>query len=148
MTKYSYLYDEEAAAIEKKMQESQKPPADHKERDIQYHSVLGCILLGLIPIFGIFYSFYWMARLNDDIRDLANVYPSTPGWKVVLFHFLTLGIYTLFWVQKQGKRIDKIKVANGDHFNKNNGLGYVFLELFGLGWVALAMMQSEINNQL
>ncbi len=147
MNKYSYLYDEEAAAIEKKREEAKKPPVAHKERDIQYHSVPGCFLLSCIPIFRHFFVFHWMARLNDDLRDLANDYPSTPGWKVVLFHFLTLRIYTYFWMLRQCDRVNTIKTENGDHSTKSPGL-YLVLHFFGLSWIALATMQSEVNNQL
>lgn len=148
MTKYSYDYGEEAALIEKKLAEQRKPPADLPQRDVLPHSVLTCILLDLIPVFNLFFAFYWMARLNNDARDLAGDYPSTPGWKVVLFYFLTFGLYAYYWVLKQSKRIDRIKAANGDRFNQGNGLLYTIPFLFGLGWITLAMMQSQINEQL
>lgn len=143
MTKYSYNYDEEAAEIERKMEEAKKPPVAHKERDVKEHSVLGCILL---DFFVPFYSIYWMIRLNNDLRELANDYPSMAGWKIPLLYFATLGLFGFFWVMRQGKRVDKIKVANGDHFNRSSGLGYTLLLFFGFPWIAFAMMQSEINK--
>ena len=142
--KLSYDYDEEAAILEKELTDHKKPHVDHPSRDVEPHSVPFCILLDfIIP----FYSFYWMARINNDVRELADDYPSTPGWRVVLFYFLTFGFYAFYWVLKQSKRIDRIKAANGDRFNRNNGILYTIAFLFGFGWIALAMMQNEINNQ-
>lgn len=58
---------------------------------------------------------------------------------------VTCGIYGFYWAYKQGEKIDFIKTERNIPSN-NTGVLYLILQIFGLGIVAYALMQSEINQ--
>ena len=63
----------------------------------------------------------------------------------IVFSLITCGIYGYYWAYKQGVKIDSVKAAKGQQTG-NLGVIYLILEVVGLGIVAYAMMQNEINN--
>ena len=63
----------------------------------------------------------------------------------VLLTIVTCGIYGLYWAYKQGEKIDAAK-ANRGVASGNSGILYLILSIFGLGIVAWALMQNELNQ--
>ena len=63
----------------------------------------------------------------------------------VLLTIVTCGIYGLYWAYKQGEKIDAAK-ANRGVASGNSGILYLILSILGLGIVAWALMQNELNQ--
>ena len=56
---------------------------------------------------------------------------------------LTLGIYGLYWAYKLGQKVDRISGNSG-----NSGIIYLLLSLLGLGIIAKALAQNELNGRI
>lgn len=104
---------------------------------IKQRSVGLCILLSFVTC-GL-YGLYWMCCLHKDVSKLAKK-PSSAG-KMMLLTLVTFGIYMFYWMYKQGKTIDQIRQVNG-----SQAIVYLLLSLFGLSLIALAIMQSDVNQ--
>ena len=104
-----------------------------------------CIVLSLVTC-GI-YAIYWMIVLAND-TNAASGHPQdgTSGGMVFLLSLVTCGIYGFYWAYKQGEKINEAKAMRNMPADSNSGILYLILELFGLGIVAYALMQSELNK--
>lgn len=98
-----------------------------------------CIVLALFTC-GI-YSIYWMIVLNDEI-NAASRQNGPSGGMVFLFSLLTCGIYGLYWMYKMGERVEIIQGGQASY----TGILYLVLSFFGLGIVAMALMQDTLNR--
>lgn len=98
-------------------------------------SIALCIILTIITC-GI-YSIFWNVNMANDFAVYNGKKPN--GWMVILLSIITCGIYYLVWVYKMGEEIEK---AGG----KNEGVAYLLLTLFGLGIVAMALIQYQENE--
>lgn len=85
------------------------------------------------------YTIFWVAGLNNDVQRTNGENPD--GATVILLSILTCGIYGLIWNYRMGTKIEQ---AGG----RNEGLIYLLLSVFGLGLVALALMQVAYNDLL
>ena len=104
-------------------------------------SIALCIVLTIIT-FGI-YGLVWMAKLNNDVNELAED-PIAPGGGMVVFlTIITLGIYGLFWLYKMGQKCDYIRQVNA-----SSGILYLILGCIGLSIVSWALIQDSINKVL
>ena len=63
----------------------------------------------------------------------------------IILCFVTCGIYGLVWLYGAGDKVDRIRQMNGESAS-NSGLIYLLLTLFGLGIVAYALIQAELNK--
>jgi len=102
-----------------------------------------CIILTLVTC-GI-YGLYWVVCLADDVNTTTNRTGDTSGGMVLVFSLITCGIYSLYWLYKAGEKLDDFAVANGKA-PKHLGIVYLVLQIFGLGIVSLALIQSTINE--
>ena len=109
---------------------------------IEKRNVGLCIVLSIVTC-GI-YGIYWFIKLTDEVNVLARVAP-TSGGMAFLLTIVTCGIYGYYWAYKQGEKIDFIKSEQNVPSN-NTGVLYLILQFFGLGIVAYALMQNEINQ--
>ena len=93
------------------------------------------------------YGLLWFVCLAEDVNTATNKTDGTSGGMVLLFTILTCGIYGLYWLYKSGSAIDQMKHEQ-DLTAQNGYLGivYLVLALLGLGIVAYALMQSELNQ--
>lgn len=131
------MTQEERAFFQKAAQQTYVPPlAGITQRNVALAIVLAIATCGL-------YNLYWMARLNDDVNDLVNDVSAPSGAMVVLFSFLSCGIYAIYWYYKMGEKVDYLKGTGSD-----SKLLYLIFSMFGLGIVANAIMQDEINKQV
>lgn len=112
---------------------------------IQQKNIAVCIVLSLVTC-GI-YGIYWFIKLNDEVNALAEVKEPTSGGIAFLLSIVTCGIYGLYWCFKQGEKIDMAK-ANRGIPSSNSGILYLILSIIGLGIVAYALMQNEINQMV
>ncbi len=98
-----------------------------------------CIILYLFTC-GI-YPIYWMIVLNDEI-NAASRQSGPSGGMVFLYSLITCGIYSLYWMYKMGERVEIIQGT----YSGNTGLLYLVMSFFGLGCVAMALMQDALNR--
>jgi hypothetical protein len=93
--------------------------------EIKRRNVALCILFSIITC-GI-YQFYWIAKMNDESKELVGRPEETSGGMVVLFSIITCGIYELYWLYRMGERVDEMK----NRPNGNSGLLFLILPLAG-----------------
>ena len=65
------------------------------------------------------------------------------GGLAFLVTLCTLGVYGLYWGYKLGRKIDIISGKAG-----NSGVIYLLLSLLGLGIIAEALAQNELNCRI
>ena len=105
---------------------------------IQQRNIAVCIILSIVTcgIYGI---------LSNDTNTVSNAENATSGGVAFVLSLITCNIYGLYWAYKQGEKIDKAKTDRGIP-SSNSGILYLILCLFGLGIVAEALMQNELNS--
>lgn len=121
--------------------QSNQNQAMNTGRKIKFRSIGICILLSIITC-GI-YGLFWVYSLTEDVNELSKDKSGTSGGMVILFSIITCGVYYFYWMYRQGEKIDKI-----NNENKNSGIIYLVLSIFGLGIVAHAIMQDKINDMV
>ncbi|MCH5252582.1 MAG: DUF4234 domain-containing protein [Lachnospiraceae bacterium] len=110
---------------------------------MQPRNIAVCIILSLVTC-GI-YAIYWFIKLTDEASALAEVQAPTSGGVAFILTVVTCGIYGWYWCYKQGEKLDAAKTAKGQP-SSNSGILYLILQFVGLGVVAYALMQNEINQ--
>lgn len=109
-----------------------------RQKNVAVSIILSIITCGL-------YSFYWIASMTNETKELVGDEDSTSGAVAVLFGIITCGIYYIYLVYKLGERIDIIKQKNGE-MSSNTGISYVILSWVGAIVVVFALVQTEINK--
>ncbi|MCQ2499698.1 MAG: DUF4234 domain-containing protein [Lachnospiraceae bacterium] len=109
---------------------------------IEHKSVGMAILLTFITC-GI-YGIVWFIKLTND-ANAASRTSSTSGGMAFLFSLLTCGIYDLYWAYKQGEKLDTARKELGMSSESSSVL-FLVLSIFGLGLIAMAIMQSQLND--
>ena len=110
---------------------------------IKKRSVALAILFSIITC-GI-YGIYWQVSMVNSVNAVSKKENAKGGVVVFLLSLITCSIYWLYWIFKAGDTIDAAKTANGTP-TSNRGLVYLLLSIFGLGLVAFAIMQSDLNG--
>lgn len=118
------------------------PTAAPAAAPIQQRSIPLCIVLSIVT-FGI-YMLYWVYKVNEDTKIVANDPNATSGGMVILLTIITFGIYGIYWGYKQGERIDRVKQQRGQ-IPGNLAVLYLVLMLV-LSVAAIALMQNELNQ--
>ena len=101
-----------------------------------------CIIFTLITC-GI-YGLYWMIKINDETLSVLDE-EGTSGGMVLLLTLVTCGIYGWFWIYKMGQRTDAMQEMQGKPVG-SHAILFLVLQVFGLGIVNYAIIQSELNN--
>lgn len=109
---------------------------------IKERNIAVCIILTIVTC-GI-YGIYWFVCLNNDANTASNTF-GTSGGVAFLLTLVTCSIYGIYWAFKQGEKIDAAKRSRGIE-SSNTGVIYLILYIFGLGIVAYALMQNELNK--
>ena len=110
---------------------------------IQSRNIVLCIVLSLVTC-GI-YAIYWLIVMVNDLNIVTEEPNETSGGMVFLFSLITCGIYEIYWMYKAGNRMDDLKVRLGRE-KESRAIVYLLLTLFGLGIVAYALIQNELNK--
>ena len=104
-----------------------------------------CIVLSIITC-GI-YSIYWFVVLANDTNVASgHAQDGTSGGVAFLLTLVTCGIYGFYWAYKQGEKLNEAKAMRNMPADSNAGIIYIVLQIFGLGIVAYALMQNELNK--
>lgn len=110
---------------------------------VKKRSIALCIVLTIVTC-GI-YGLVWFVWLSDDVNTVAQEPQPTSGGIALLLSIVTCGIYGLYWAYKQGEKLDAVAAGRGLPTG-NKSILYLALSIFGLGIVAYALMQDELNN--
>ena len=110
-----------------------------KERNIALSILFSIITCGI-------YAIYWIVMLNDETNYMAGEQDGTSGIAVILFSIITCGIYSLYWAYKMGEKLNQAKTNRGMMPESSSGILYLILCIIGLGVVAYALMQNELNK--
>ena len=76
-----------------------------------------------------------------SVRLIETFYPLR-----IDYDRLTCGIYLFIWMYKAGEQVNIAKSSRGLPVDSNSGVMYLLLTVFGLGIVAYALIQSELNH--
>lgn len=109
---------------------------------IKRRNIALCIIFSIITC-GI-YTMYWLVKINNEGKELADQKEFTSGGLVLLFTIITCGIYGIYWGYKAGEMTDKMK---GNPYGSTNIL-FLILSIFGLDIINYAIMQDAINKKL
>jgi hypothetical protein len=109
---------------------------------VTQRSIALSIILTLITC-GI-YGIYWFIVLTNEVGELSGD-PSFTGGKHFLLTLVTCGIWSYVWAYQVGKHVEEAQRKRGMYANDNSIL-YLILTFFGLGIVAYAIVQSDVNK--
>ena len=109
-----------------------------QKRSIALYIVLSVVTCGI-------YGIYWFICLNDETNKVSNEQNPTSSGIAILLCIVTCGIYGVYWAYKQGEKLDAVAAKRGLP-NGNKSIIYLLLSLFGLGIIAYALMQDELNK--
>ena len=124
-----------------KQKKKDKEIREEKNMEMKKRSIAGCIILTFVT-FGI-YGIYWFVKLTNETNRLAPEEATMSGGLAFLVTLCTLGIYGLYWGYKLGKKMDIISGKES-----NSGIIYLLLTLLGLGIIAEALAQNELNGRI
>ncbi|MGI9515872.1 MAG: DUF4234 domain-containing protein [Pirellulaceae bacterium] len=123
---------------------SEKPPIIKQTMPTQDHvvNIAVGIILTIITcgIYGLFWQYKQMAALNDFLGHKEYDF-----WMWFLLSIITCGIFAMYYEYKMADSINQVKQGRGRHADPNLPLICLFLSIFGLGIVSLAIQQNEIN---
>ena len=114
---------------------------EEKTMEMKKRSIAGCIILTFVTL-GI-YGIYWFVKLTNETNRLAPEEATMSGGLAFLVTLCTFGIYGLYWGYKLGRKIDIISGKES-----NSGIIYLLLTLLGLGIIAEALAQNELNGRI
>lgn len=112
-------------------------------RPIEKKNIALCIVFSIITC-GI-YSWYWLYCLAEDVNIAADRQDGPSGGFVLLFTIITCSIYQWYWLYKSGDLLEQGRASRGKPQGYLSIL-YLLLGLFGVGLIAFALMQSELND--
>ena len=107
------------------------------ERNIAVAIILSIVTCGI-------YGLYWFVVISDDVKDYSNDQEMMSGGVALLLTIFTCGIFGIYWAYKLGKNMFTAQQMNNLPAT-DNSVVYLLLELFGLGIVAWAIIQSDLN---
>lgn len=110
---------------------------------IQKRDIAMCVILTLVTC-GI-YGIYWFIVLTNDVKTVSGDDKLASGGLAFVFTLLSCGIYGIYWAYKMGELMKVAQEKNGTEV-KDNAILYLVLELFGLGIVNYALIQSDLNT--
>ncbi len=112
--------------------------ANIRRREIAVAIILTIVTCGI-------YGLVWFFNLVSDLNTAVPEVNDKEAGTVLLLTIVTCGIYGWIWIYNAGNKVDRIRQMNGEA-PSNSGLIYLLLCLFGLGIVAYALIQSELNK--
>lgn len=110
---------------------------------IMERNIVTCIILSLVTC-GI-YGLYWFYTLTNDTNSISGEPNPMSGGLCLVLNIVTSGLFGIYWAWKRGEYIDKYNAMRGKP-QTNNAVIYLILSFVGLGIVAYAMLQNELNQ--
>jgi len=107
---------------------------------VNKRKVSSCILLSIIT-FGI-YCIYWQYLLVKNTKAIKK--DDSKCTKEMLC-LIFIPFYSIYWWFTRGKAVKDGFAENG-YSSAGNETAYLILQLFGLGIIAMAIMQNDFNS--
>ena len=117
--------------------ETSVPVATIAKRDLVVAIILSIVTCGI-------YGIYWFIVMTEDVNTLTDDHKTSGGLAFVLT-LITCGIYGYYWAYMMGKRIYEYQQKRGEIASDNSVL-YLVLQIFGLGIVNYALIQTDLNK--
>lgn len=113
---------------------------------IQPDAYIGIVKLVVLSIFTLgIYVYIWVYKTSRYFDTVLNRQGSfSPGVEVVLCLFVPF--YFLYWIYKQSKAADEAHKCRGNFGNNDLPVINLLLAIFGLGIIAYALLQDQINK--
>ncbi len=108
-----------------------------EKRDIAINIILTIVTCGI-------YGIYWFIVLTDDVKIVSKDDKMPSGGLAFVFTLISCGIYGIYWAYKMGELMKTAQEQNSVEV-KDNAVLYLILQLFGLGIVNYALIQSDLN---
>jgi len=105
------------------------------KRSIGVSIFLSIITLGI-------YAIYWQYLLLKNVKVIKHDLSSCTGEMLCL---IFVPFYSLYWWYTRGESV-KQEFSSRNHNVAGNGTIFLVLSLFGLGIVAIAIMQNDFNS--
>lgn len=121
-----------------------RPAGGRYKAPITSRSIPVAIILSIVTC-GI-YGIYWLYCMVNDLNTASGHENDTSGGMVILFSIITCNIYGLFWDYTAGNKVGEIQEYDGRTRDSYLGILYLLLDFFGLGIVAMALIQNELNK--
>ena len=114
-------------------------PVSFGQKNIAVAIILSIVTCGI-------YGIIWFINMVDQVNEAADNQGGNSGGTVFLLTLVTCGIYGLIWAYKAGELLNTAKSRRGMMTDSNAGVMYLLLSVFGLGIVAYALIQGELNK--
>ena len=111
-----------------------------KRKDIIISVILTIVTCGI-------YGIIWFININDDVKALSDDKTMPSGGLVFLLTLITCGIYGFYWVYRMAQLVNEARVKRNLP-SKDNAILYIVLQIFGLGIVNYALIQTDINEMI
>lgn len=106
-------------------------------------SIAVSIILSIVTC-GI-YMLYWIASITNDVGVIRHDNNYRSGGMVVLLTIVTCGIYGFYWYFTTSRDIYNVE-QDLNMRTSDNAVINLLLSIFGLSIVAIAIMQSSVND--
>lgn len=116
----------------------QPSPTIGFERSIATSLILTFVTCGV-------YLIIWIYSIGKDIRDYLGRDDPNPGMDIILM-IVTCGIWGIYLMYKYPTLINEMLHRRGLPVNENLPLTSLLLGVFGLSFVSVLMMQTELNK--
>ena len=111
--------------------------------NIQERNIGLCIVLVFVTC-GI-YWFIWQYKISADTRALSGDTNGSAGTDLLL-EIVTCGIYGIIMTYKAAKRLYQVELDRGNAHATDESTLLTVLHVFTFGVIALALLQSKINQ--
>lgn len=105
-----------------------------EESNIAKMVILSIIALGI-------YSYVWLYKIAKKIEELNGNFSSV-STEIICIMFVPF--YLLYWVYTRYAKLKVVADNNGIEIG-NNGVLYLILSVLGLGLIAIALIQNDLN---
>lgn len=122
--------------------ESDGSVAQHKKTEkgvIEESDIAKMVILSIITL-GI-YTYVWIYNIAKQIKELDREISSVSG-EIICCIFVPF--YFLYWIYTRYAKLKAVADKNNINIG-NNGILYLILSFFGLGIVAIALIQNDLN---
>ncbi len=114
-------------------------PVGFGQRNIAVAIILSIVTCGI-------YGIVWYIKMVNELNEAADNQNGTSGGMVFLLTLVTFGIYGYYWCYKAGQYVNAAESRRGLPTDTNASVIYLVLSIFGLGIVAYALIQNELNK--
>ncbi len=106
---------------------------------IEENNIAKMVILSIITL-GI-YTYVWLYKIAKKIKELDGDFSSV-ATEIICIMFVPF--YLLYWIYTRYAKLKAVSDTNGIEIG-TNGVLYLILSLLGLGLIAIALIQNDLN---